>query len=167
MNLENPRESAPDYNKTVEGILNPKNAVQKIQDFFTNHGFLIVQNEPESVTLASHGSMFISTRNPMQMVSRVHATAQENSVTLQADFGGVKKIGVLLVIFIVAMALFFLVLFGALFGMTGKMPWINIIGLSLLPLSPWPIIIPLMMVYMKRKITELLDILMENAKQTV
>lgn len=155
------------YQKTVESVPHSKNAVQKIQDFFANQGFLITENEPESVSLASPGSLFISTRNPMQMVSRVHATAQENSVTLQADFGGIKKIGVFLVIFIVAMAFFFLVLFGALFGMTGKMPWINIIGLSLLPLSPWPVIIPLMMVYMKRKITELLDILLENAKQTV
>ena len=105
--------------------------------------------------------MLSSRQNPLVGISRIRIRGSSGNLSLEADFEGIRKLIKFLVFFIVGMAVFFVVLFGILFSKQGQ-PVTKIILISLAPFIPWPVIIPLMAIWMKSRTSKALDTLVNN-----
>jgi hypothetical protein len=86
----------------------------------------------------------INSRIPLSGVSRIVLTGSSSRLELEAEWGGIKAMGVFLVALILGMAVLFLILFGFLFGWERGLQ-------STAPLAPWPVLIPLMLLIFKKR----------------
>ena len=105
--------------------------------------------------------MLSSRQNPLVGISRICIRGTSGNISIEAEFGGIRKLTKYLVVFIVGMAIFFVVLFGILLPKQGQ-PLNKTIFISLGPFVPWPVIIPLMYKWMKSRTSNALDRLLTN-----
>jgi len=149
-----------DYEKTVPFGGNVGKAIEAAKNAFIQHNFQIVHDRYLEVELTGPG-MLSSRQNPLVGISRIRIRGSSGNLSLEADFEGIRKLIKFLVFFIVGMAVFFVVLFGILFSKQGQ-PVTKIILISLAPFIPWPVIIPLMAIWMKSRTSKALDTLVNN-----
>lgn len=152
-----------DYNRTIAFSGRSEEALNRARDFFTVHNFEIVDQTAKRVLLRSSkfGAMG-GTQNPVRMISQVEIEAGLEEITLRADFDGLRRFVLYMSIFIASMAVFFIVLFGLLFALPGKMSWMKVILFSVTPLAPWPVLIPVFYHLIRSRLNDLLDVLMKN-----
>ena len=126
------------------------------------HGFEIIQSNESYLELANNSFPWGRNPNPIRMISSAHISFGNGEITLRAELNNIKKIFLYLCLFIIGMAVFFIVTFGIVFVLKQHQPINKIVFLSLAPLAPWPFIIPIMSIWFKRAAHQTLDTLMNN-----
>jgi hypothetical protein len=151
-----------DYERTeyFEGDL--AKAVDVAKNTFLPNGFEIINSEQSTLEVANRSSLWGYNRHPLNGVSKACVCGGDGKITLKAEFGGVTKMIKYLILFILGMAVFFLVVFGLLFGLQQGQPVRKIFLMSLAPFAPWPVIIPLMGIWFKKRAYKALDTLLNN-----
>ncbi len=149
-----------DYEKAEPFSGNMEKALETAKNVFIQHNFQIVRDSDSEVELTGPG-MLSSRQNPLVGISRVCIRGTSGNISIEAEFGGIRKLTKYLVLFIVGMAIFFLVFFGIILPKQGQ-PADKIILISLAPFIPWPVIIPLMYKWMKYRTSKVLDTLLTN-----
>ena len=149
-----------DYEKTEPFSGNMEKVLEVARNVFIQHNFQIVRDSDTEVEFTGPG-MLSSRQNPMVGISRICIRGSSGNLSLEAEFGGIRKLTKYLVFFIVGMAIFFVVFFGILFSKQGQ-PLNKTILISLAPFIPWPVIIPLMYLWMKSRTSKALDVLVNN-----
>jgi hypothetical protein len=142
-------------------------AIEIVRNTLLPHGFEIIQCNESYMEVANNTFTWGRQPNPIKMISSASISLNGDKITLQAELGGVKKLILYVSLFIIGMAAFFLVTFGILFGLIQHQPMSKIALLSLTPLAPWPVIIPLMSIWFKNSAKKALDTLMNNMLSTV
>ena len=89
-------------------------------------------------------------------VSYASVSARSGSAVIQAEFGCIRRTVLCTAVFLLALFAFFLILFTVLFGFDRALPH------SALPFSPWPVLLPLLAVIMRRRTAATLRILLDN-----
>lgn len=149
-----------DYEKTEPFSGNMEKALETAKNVFIQHNFQIVGDSDSEVEFTGPG-MLSSRQNPLVGISRVCIRGTSGNLSVEAEFGGNRKLIKYLVLFIVSMAIFFLVFFGIILPKQGQTAG-KIILISLAPFIPWPVIIPLMAIWMKSRTAKALDTLINN-----
>jgi hypothetical protein len=142
--------------RPLEG--SPERALDLITAVFASNGYALVSRDSRSVRFES-GAGEGKGRNPMLGDSTVMFNIKDGSLTMLADMGGVRKMGTVIIFLPVALALFFLVLFGILFGELGA-GFIAMVSLG--PVLPWVFLAPLLIRWLKKRSVEALDRLLES-----
>ena len=152
------------YEKTIHFTGDTGKAFEVAKQILLPNGFSIVSNSESSLELRGSGSYWSTNQNPLMAISEISICKTGNELSVRAELGGLRRLIKCLCIFILGMAVFFLVLFGVLFA--GQEQQERIVYMSLLPLAPWPLIIPLMARFMKSRICRSLDSLVNNLATT-
>jgi len=153
-----------DYEKTEPFSGNIEKAFEVAKNVFIQHNFQIVRDsdsEVESEVEFTGPGMLSSRQNPLVDISRVCIRGTSGNISIEAEFGGIRKLTKYLALFIVGMAIFFVVLFGILLSKQDQ-PLNKTILISLAPFIPWPILIPLIHIWMKSRTSKALDRLLTN-----
>jgi hypothetical protein len=133
-------------------------AAKRIVDSLAAVGFRILAQQGDSVELAGPG-MRSSRQNPLVGASKVTIRGLGREVAIEADFGAVRRLIRALGVFLVGLAIFFFVLFGFVFPPENRA--LRFV-MPLLPLAPWPFLLPWMNWLFKRRTARALDVLLEN-----
>jgi len=149
-----------DYEKTEPFSGNMEKVLEVAKNVFIQHNFQIVRDSDTEVEFTGPG-MLSSRQNPIVGISRICIRVTSGNLSLEAEFEGIRKLTKYLVLFIAGMAIFFVVFFGILFSEQGQ-PLNKTILISLAPFIPWPVIIPLMYIWMKSRTSKALDRLLTN-----
>ena len=149
-----------DYEKTEPFSGNMEKVLEVAQNVFIQHNFQIVHHTDKEVEFTGPG-MLSSRQNPLVGISRICIRGGSGNISIEAEFGGIRNLTKYLVVFIVGMAIFFVVLFGILFSKQGQ-PLNKIILMSVAPFVPWPVLIPLIHIWMKSRTSKALDRLLTN-----
>lgn len=150
-----------DYQKTKLFNGDPQKALDVARNVFIQHSFEIVNNSSSQIEFLGTRSMWGKNQDPIIGVSRISIGATSSQISIEAEFGSIKKAMLYLSILIIGLALFFLVLFGMTFK--GQDSWI--VWMAILPLAPWIAIGPLMYLFLKYRTNKALDTLMNNMEQ--
>ena len=149
-----------DYEKTEPFSGNVEKVLEVAQNVFIQHNFQIIRHSDTEVEFTGPG-MLSSRQNPLVGISKICIRGTSGNITIEAEFGGIRNLTKYLVIFIAGMAIFFVVLFGILFSMQ-EQPVNKIILISAAPFAPWPVLIPLIHIWMKSRTSKALDRLLTN-----
>ncbi len=149
-----------DYEKTEPFSGNMEKVLEVVKNVFIQHNFQIVRDSDKEVEFTGPG-MLSSRQNPIVGISRICIRGASGNISIEAEFGGIRKLTKYLVVFIVGMAIFFVVLFGILLPKQGQ-PLNKTILISLAPFIPWPILIPLIYIWMKSRTSKAIDRLLAN-----
>jgi hypothetical protein len=133
-------------------------ATRRIVESLTALGFRVVTQNRDLLELAGLG-MSSSRQNPLVGASKVTIRSLGREVAIEADFGAVRRLIRTLGIVIFSMAILFLVLTG--FVIPIELPVLRYI-LPVLPLAPWPFLLPWMSGLFQRRTARALDALLEN-----
>ena len=150
-----------DYNKTVSLSGSEEKALEVARNVFIQHGFEIVENSNSKLELRGTYQIWLKGQNPLVGVSRVRVQVAGSNLSVEADFGVIRKTTWCLIFFIVGLAAFMLIVFATVFSLQGQ-PVRKILLLSLVPFAFWPVVIPLMAKFMKFRTTRALDVLVTN-----
>ena len=147
-----------DYEKTMPFTGNTEKALDTAKNVLMQHSFQAIKLESSSLEFTSPNTIFTKGENPLLGASRILISSTSASLTIKADYATLRKTMKYMVIFLLGMTVFFLVGFSILFHNRPNYKW----WISVLPLAPWPIIIPLMSRFMKNRTTRALDSLLNN-----
>ena len=125
---------------------------------FLQHGFSIVKKNTTGFELQGPG-MVSSRQNPLLGISRLMCFLQGHHLILKAEFGGIRKLRKIMIFFLCALALFFVVLFTILLRDRPSFNW----WLPLAPFLPWPFLLPIMVKVFFSRTRRALDVLIKNA----
>jgi hypothetical protein len=89
-------------------------------------------------------------------ISDIVFDIEGQNLRVEANLGGLKKTVWFMCIFIVLLAILFIVTFGLTFKQ--KEP----VLMSILPFTPWPIIVPILYFVMKSRTLKAIDIMLGN-----
>ena len=151
-----------DYEKTVPFNGSPEKAFETARNTFLPHGFEIVGSSSTTLEVAGPGTLWTKGQDPMVGVSKACISAADGGLSIKAELGGVTKAVKYLILFILGMAVFFILVFGFLFSARQGQPINKIILTSIAPFIPWPVIIPLMAIWMRSRTCKALDTLLNN-----
>ncbi|MHC4665025.1 MAG: hypothetical protein ACYS9T_03585 [Planctomycetota bacterium] len=148
-----------DYQRTIP-VADSEKAVGAAASVFIQHSFRITQKSETAVELTGPG-MISSRQNPLVGISQIRILQSTGSLSVEAQFDSVRKLLKYIAVFIVGMGIFFVVLFAVLFTRQGQ-PLRIIVLISLAPLAPWPVLLPLIMIWLKSRTSRALDVLLSN-----
>lgn len=134
-------------------------AAKRIVASLAAEGFRIVTQNRDLVEMAGPG-MSSSSQNPLVGASKVTIRSLGREVAIEADFGAVRRLIRTLGIVIISMAILFLVLFG--FVIPLQHPVLRYV-LPVLPLAPWPFLLPWMSWLFQRRTARAFDALLASA----
>jgi len=144
------------YEKTIPFNANIGRAFEIVRNTFLPLGFAIIKNTNESIELTNTSTLWTKGQNPLVGISKISVVAANDSLLVNAEFGTLRKSILYLILFILGMMIFFAVVFGITFK--EKVPAYNILA----PFIPWPVVIPLMAIFMKSRTSKSLDTLLAN-----
>jgi len=148
-----------DYQRTIP-FANSASALKVVSSVLVQHDFQIGERNETAIELTGPG-MTGSRRNPLVGISTIRIFKSSGSLSVEAQFGSIRKLLRYIALFIVGMGVFFLVLFAISFTRQGQ-PLGRIVLISLAPLAPWPVLLPLIMIWLKSRTTRALDVLLNN-----
>jgi len=148
MEYENSKHVSGDASAVAKGIV----------DSLVGQGFQIAAQQRDSVELLGPG-MQSSRQNPLVGASKVVVRSRRREVVIEADFGAVRRMIRTLGVFLIGMALFFFVLFGFVIPPDG--PIMRFV-VPVLPLAPWPVLLPSMGRLFRRRAARAFDVLLQN-----
>jgi hypothetical protein len=133
-------------------------AAKQIVDSLTAQGFRIAREQRGSVDLLGPG-MQSSRQNPLVGASNVVVSSRRREVIVEADFGAVRRLIRTLGVVIFAMAILFFVMFAFVVRPEN---WFVRFVVPVLPLAPWPILLPWMSWLFRRRTARAFDTLLQN-----
>ncbi|UCC23478.1 MAG: hypothetical protein JSW23_05345 [Planctomycetota bacterium] len=149
-----------DYEKTEPFSGNMEKVLEVARNAFIQNNFQIVHDSETEVEFTGPG-MLSSRQNPIVGISRIRIRGTSGNLSIEAEFGGIRQLTKYLALFIVGMAIFFLVLLGILLPKQGQ-PLNKTILISLGPFVPWPVLIPLIHIWMRSRTSKVLERLFTN-----
>jgi hypothetical protein len=120
--------------------------------------FRLISKTAHELEFAGPGTMN-KRQPPIAGISRIRIQGGRGELGIDAELGGVRRLGYFLVFFPLAMACFFLVLFGFLFSEQG-LPMILLFSCG--PLLPWLVLSPLLIRLSKARVKQALENLLAN-----
>lgn len=150
-----------DYQKSISISGDIEKAAGTIEQVFTQQAYKIISRDQSTVELEQGVMPMSNNNNPLLAVSKIRITKEANAIRIQAELNGYNTIYKIIGIMLVGMAALFLVLFGFVIKKPDAGVFQRFI-IPLLPLAPWPILLPLMKQFMKKRGTKALDILTDN-----
>jgi hypothetical protein len=135
--------------------------IDMAKNTFLPNGFEIIESNNSSLEVTNRSGLWGYNQHPLNGVSKAHIFCSDGRITIKAELGGVTKMIKYLVLFIGGMTVFFLIFFGILFHIQGQ-PFGKLMRIIWAPFVPWPIIIPLMGVWFKKRACRTLDTLLNN-----
>jgi hypothetical protein len=142
--------------KHVRGEANA--TAKKLVDSLVSQGFRIAVQQRDSVELLGPG-MHSSRQNPLVGASKVAVRSWGREVAIEADFGAVRRMIRALGVFFIGMTIFLFVLFG--FVIPSENMVVRFV-VPLLPLAPWPVLLPWMGWLFRRRAARAFDALLQN-----
>jgi hypothetical protein len=136
-------------------------AIEVAKNTFLPNGFEIVDSSNSNLEVTNHSGLWGHNQHPLNGVSKASISGGDGKITLNAELGGVKTMIKYLILFIGGMMVFFLILFGVQFHIQGQ-PFGKLMRIIWAPFVPWPIAIPLMGVWFKKRADRALDTLLKN-----
>jgi hypothetical protein len=146
-----------DYEKSIPFDGDAKKALEVSLNLFVQQGFKVLENSDSGHELTGPG-MISSRQNPLTGISGVRVNAGDGELSIRAEFSAIRKMTLLLVVFLCSLALFFFLFFGVMFR--GESDY-NVF-LPLAPFLPWPFLIPVLLTVFKRRTARALDTLLHN-----
>jgi hypothetical protein len=150
------------YEKTVQFKGDIGQALDTAKNTVLPHGFRIINRSDSTLEAVGPGTLWTKGQDPLVGVSRFSISVPGEEIRIDAELGGVTKTIKYLTVFIAAMAVFFLILFGFLFGLRQGADISKVLWMSLAPFVPWPAVIPLMAMWLKSRTCKGLDTLLHN-----
>jgi hypothetical protein len=150
------------YENTVPFDGDVGQALDTAMNTILPHGFRIINRSDSTLEAVGPGTLWTKGQDPLVGVSKLSISVPAREIRVDAELGGVTKIIKYLTVFIVAMAVFFLILFGFIFGQRQGADISKVIWMSLAPFVPWPVVIPLMAMWLKSRTCKALDTLEHN-----
>lgn len=147
-----------DYEKTISFEGDTGKAMETARGVLMQHGFQIETMSERTLELTGPFMFLNKGDNPLRGISAISLSLSGGSLAIEAEFGIIGKTMKYLVVFILGMALFFLILFGIIFRNDSDFHW----WLSVLPFAPWPVLIPLIGKFMKYRTSRAIDVLINN-----
>jgi hypothetical protein len=132
-------------------------AMKRLVETFSQLGFRIEQRETHAVELTGPG-MHNTRQSPLVALSRVRIETARGELSLSADYGALDRLLRFMGVFLVSLAVFLCVVFAIVFrNRPGFHLW-----LVVLPFVPWPFLLPLLGVVLRRRVRRALDNLIHN-----
>lgn len=150
-----------DYEKTIPFSGDIKSVLEVVRNVFIQHSFQIVHTSESTLEMAGSGTMWTRGQAPLVGISKVSIRGAGSNLSIEAEFGGIRKAVVCMSLFILGLAVFFLIVFGIVFSLQG-LPFSRIIMIALVPLAPWPVLIPIIAKWLKSRNSRALDVLLNN-----
>lgn len=148
-----------DYQRTMP-VADSEKAVDAVTNVFIQQSFRITQKSETAVELTGPG-MISSRQDPLVGISKIRISQSSGSLSIEAQFDSIRKLIKYLAVFIVGMGVFVVILFGILFTRQGK-PVGTVVLISLAPFAPWPVLLPVIMIWLKSRTARALDVLLSN-----
>jgi hypothetical protein len=133
-------------------------AAKKIVNSLVAQGFRISVQQRDSVEMLGPG-MHSSGQNPLVGASKVVVRSQDREVVIEADFGAVRRLIRWLGIFILGMTIVSFLVFAFVVRPDGLAMRFLV---PLLPLAPWPVLLPWMNRLFRRRTARAFDVLLQN-----
>lgn len=150
-----------EYSKSVPFTGHGARALDVARSTFIGNGFQIIASSDYELRVTGPG--INSTReNPLRGVSEATIIVRSSTIEIKAMLNGAQKMKRFMQLFPLAMAVFFLIVFGAL---AWRLPVLRNVWFFLTPmlaLSPWIFLAPLIARSIERKTKEALDTLLSN-----
>ncbi|MBN2307368.1 MAG: hypothetical protein JXR94_00255 [Candidatus Hydrogenedentes bacterium] len=143
------------YESEVPYTGDARKALEVGRDVFIRTGFEVTAIRNNAFE-ARGGGMLNTKEDAIRAVSEASVSAAAGRLLIDADLGGLRRMGWFLAIFLIGMVLFFEILFGCLFGFQ------KIWFVALLPFSPWPVLGPLIILWTRKRAQRALDTLLRN-----
>jgi hypothetical protein len=99
------KESSMSYEKSVPFSGNVGKAFEAARNTLLPHGFEIVENDDDYMELTGPNTIWVKQNSPFIGISRISISAEDNELTIHAEFRGgmmVFKVVIILIVFIVA-----------------------------------------------------------------
>lgn len=151
-----------DYTKTVPIAGDGRKVLDQARNTLIQQGFDVTPISAQRFE-ARGEKLLRNNHNPFHGVSRADFMIAGGMLTVDAAFGGVRRLRNFLIIFPPALALALAVTFTLVGNFAGQ-PWYMPFLLALAPSVPWFIITPLMVYSFRRKVIRTLDTLLENLR---
>ena len=158
-----------EYQKTSTVKGDAQKALESVRMVLMQRDFRITPLGARGFEAAGPG--MVNNHDPLKAASRVCVRLNGTQLTVEAEFGALRRFFTFMAIFLLGLALFLAALFGGL-DYFGKMHWRgsnpNPAGwikalVYISPLAPWPVILPLLIRATRAKAVKTLDTLLENA----
>ena len=150
-----------EYSKTVPFTGRGAKALDVARTVFMGQGFQIVANNDYELRVTGPG-INSTKENPLKGVSEASIIVRSSTIEIKAMLGGVQKMKNFLRLLPLGLALFFLILFGALAWSLPELRQAWIFLIPLLALSPWLFLAPLMTRMIEKRTKQAVDTLLNN-----
>lgn len=152
---------ASEYAKSVPFEGRAGKALSVAQSAFISQGFEIVGRGDSELRVTGPG-MNSTRQNPLRGVTEASIVVRSTAIEIRAVLGGVQKLKTFLRVFPLAMAIFFMVVFGVIAWQVPVFRHFWIFLFPLLALSPWLVIAPVMGRAIERRTRQAVDTLLSN-----
>jgi len=143
---------------TIQG--DGRRFLDKAQSIFMQEGYVVSSISGHRFE-ASGGNPLQNNKNPIHGVSRAIFLVSPGTLTVEAELGGVRKLRNYLLIFLPGLGLFLAVVF-SLVGMFADGPWYMPFVVAFAPLSPWVILVPILVYAYRRRTIRAIDTMLKN-----
>jgi hypothetical protein len=150
------------YEKTVPFDGDVGQALDTAMNTILPHGFRIINRSDSTLEAVGPGTHWTKGQDPLVGVSKLSISGLGKEIRIDAQLGGVTKTVKYMILFIVAMAVFFLIWYAVTFGLRQGEDISKVLWMSLAPFVPWPAVIPLMTMWLKSRTCKALDTLEHN-----
>jgi hypothetical protein len=149
-----------DYEKTSRFTGDVEKAFSVAMNMLMPHGFEITENTDTVLEFRGPGSFYFSnSQNFFTTISQINISARRAELSVEVEFGGIRKTKKYLIIFVLFLALFHLALFGFLLV---KEQEVLILWIGLATFVPLALIPPLTTKFLKYQTSKSLDSLLHN-----
>ena len=146
-----------DYQTTIAYPGDATEGLTRLVEILSPLGFRIERRERSEIEVTGPG-MNNTRQSPLLGISRLRAQVQPGQLTVEAQFGALDRLLWFMGGFLIALGVFLVVLFAILFRNRPDFHlWIVI-----LPFAPWPILLPLLRVFLHRRLRRTLDNVLHN-----
>jgi len=150
------------YEKTVEFNGDKAEALKTCTNTLLPHGFRITDSSDTSLEADGPVYMMVKGQEPLVGVSKISVSVRTREIEVTAELGGIDKTIKFMIALMLGLALFFVIVFGIIFGVVQRQGFGKVLLMSLVPFIPWPVVIPLMGVFLKARTCRALDALVHN-----
>ena len=137
------------------------NVLNRLADTFSDQGYKIEKKTDSILELVQIVAPNSNRSNSITGVSKFSATVHGETLSVKADLSGYKRLFTFLGIMILGLAVLFIVLFGIIVR-PGNKTFVETVILAVLPLCPWPILLPLMYKLAVSRTVKQLNVLLNN-----
>ena len=136
------------YHREIQLEADHDAVLDRLVQVFASEGLQVTHRDDQSLFLDRGETMNSPREHPLRGISDIRFHLEDGRLVTDASFGRLKQLMKFMGLFLGGMAIVFYVLF---------QDW-----KAVLPLAPWPILLPIMWYVFEKRIVKELDVLMAN-----